>query len=216
MLTRRLEISCTQPTEVEADQVAAQARRRGDRGRDGRQLGGRELEREIHFRVELGRRVGARLGCVRRQRIGDRGVQRARFAQLIGQALALEGARREPGLQFIDLGAHARRAAASRSASGAQQGLDPLLPARALGGERSGLVGPAALVRQQLVEVGLGLGVELGVFAFDAHAVEFGIVIGHFADEDRGVVEIGGGSRKLPLVGFRQAMGTRELDVLDE
>jgi hypothetical protein len=42
------------------------------------------------------------------------------------------------------------------------------------------------------------------------------IVVGHFTDEDRRVVEVGGGARFFPGVGVGQPMLARELDVLDE
>ena len=94
------------------------------------------------------------------------------------------------------------------------QVIDPLLPACALGCERGGLVG-ASPFRQQLTQVGMGFGEDLGVVG-DPHAVELGIVIRHLADENRRVIKVGGGDRHFPFMGFRKAMLTRQFDVLDE
>ena len=150
-----------------------------------------------------------------RQQVGHGGIERARFAQFLGQALAFERAGRELRLQHLD---PAIALGDQLVALGERplQVAHPLLPARALGGERGRLVIAAAFGGEQLVEVGLGLGVELRVFFVDAHAFEFGVVVGDLADQDRRVVEIGSRARHFPVMGFRQAIRARELNVLDE
>ena len=61
----------------------------------------------------------------------------------------------------------------------------------------------------------LGLGELLVVFG-DVHAVELWVVVADVVEQDRRLVEVSRGGCELPFVGFRQAVGTRELDVLDE
>jgi len=75
-------------------------------------------------------------------------------------------------------------------------------------------VAAAPLGREQLVEVGLGLGGGLGV-VLDAEAPELWLV-GQCSDQDGCIVKVGGRHCEFPLVRVRKAMRTRELDVLDE
>ena len=70
----------------------------------------------------------------------------------------------------------------------------------------------AALGLQQQVEVGRGLGEELGVFGV-VSALDKGFR--HLADQDGRVVEVGGG-RELPIVVIGQPVRAREFDVFNE